>query len=138
MTRSRRDVPQESQSIHRSPSSADTRAKPEKGPRGRWQGVFAPRQVQSATSASRLSDSPPARVIRDARRQRLRFHGSGYQWSDETQTSEVSSDQWDEPIGFLDNISFVLYMQVVGRFFGRLIDACLARRAPPPSSTAVD
>ena len=49
-------------------------------------------------------------AIGHARCQRLRFHGSGYQWSDETQSSEISSDQWDEPIGFMDNISFVLYM----------------------------
>lgn len=28
----------------------------------------------------------------------------------ETQTSEISSDQWDQRIGFLDNIYFVLYM----------------------------
>ena len=53
-------------------------------------------------------------AIGHARCQRLRFHGSGYQWSDETQSSEISSDQWDEPIGFMDNISFVLYMQPRG------------------------
>lgn len=28
----------------------------------------------------------------------------------ETQLAEISSDQWDQRIGFLDNIYFVLYM----------------------------